>query len=438
MSRVKRAAAVRQPLRRRGLQLALASALSPIAAVAVALGFGLAAAPAIAIGLGVAVGFCALAAAFVRDWSQAYAVSLEERVRGRTGELQAANDELSSALSQLKETQAQLIHSERMAGLGNLIANVAHEINSPAAAIHGSVQVLSGTLERAMVHIAELMDDGLPAAELGGLLRAAVELRQARVGQARQQISPTELRARAKQLAAEQADSAHVAEAEVEAIARRLLQVDLAELLPSLLRLSSPVAPVRVLNLLEDWAFLASSAETIQEANNAIVRIVRALRNYAHPQQGKVTKTDVTEGLETTLTILQDKLRRGITVNRRYGSVPKVAAFVDELNQVWTNLVHNAVQSMGSRGTLILETFCGEENHVGVRIVDDGPGISDELRTRIFEPFFTTKPRGEGTGLGLGIAKQIIDRHQGTIEVESCPGRTAFTVLLPLLGPEQK
>src|SRR5690606_527779 len=128
-------------------------------------------------------------------------------------------------------------------------------------------------------------------------------------------------------------------------------------------------------------------------------------------------------------------LVRGIRVTRRFGQLPRIPVYVDELNQVWTNLIHNAVQALDGAGEIAIETEADDDSVV-VRVIDDGPGIEAEVMPRIFEPFFTTKPRGEGSGLGLGIARRIIDeRHGGQIRVESRPGRTCFEVRLSRRGP---
>jgi two-component system NtrC family sensor kinase len=122
---------------------------------------------------------------------------------------------------------------------------------------------------------------------------------------------------------------------------------------------------------------------------------------------------------------------RDITVVRRFAQLPSVPIFVDELNQVWTNLIQNAVQACAGKGTIAIETALAEPDGVVVRVVDDGPGIPADIQPRIFEPFFTTKPKGEGTGLGLGIVAQIVAKHAGRVRCESAPGRTMFEVWLP-------
>jgi signal transduction histidine kinase len=161
---------------------------------------------------------------------------------------------------------------------------------------------------------------------------------------------------------------------------------------------------------------------------------VGTLKTYTHTDQVRLEEVDLTEGIETTLTILHNVLRYGIKVTRKYGDLPRVPVYVDELNQVWTNLIQNSVQAMNGEGQLLIETF-QEGELVCVRIMDDGPGIPEEVREKIFEPFFTTKPRGEGTGLGLSIVQTIVDKHGGTIEIDSKPGATACTVRLPVTGP---
>ena len=359
----------------------------------------------------------------------AFSEQLEWLVARRTAELQAANEELARTVTELKDTQSQLIHSERMAGLGTLVAGLAHEINTPAGAIHGSAQVLSETLTRALRRLGTLLASDLPADELPRLVhdRSSHHGSSGSIGL----LPPAEVRRRARELTGtlEGHDVPDAAR-----LSRRLVEADAGAMVPLVASIARRVDPDVVVGFLEDLTFLERSAASIQTANRAVVRIVRALRSYAHTDQGAIQEADLTEGLETTLTILHNELRYGISVERKFAPLPKVAVFADELNQVWTNLIHNAVQAMQGHGRITIETFRdGEE--VGVRISDSGPGIPTEILPRIFEPFFSTKPRGEGTGLGLGIARKIIEKHGGQIAVQSRPGLTTFTVLLPIRGP---
>jgi signal transduction histidine kinase len=185
---------------------------------------------------------------------------------------------------------------------------------------------------------------------------------------------------------------------------------------------------------LTDHVFLHRTALTIQNAVKRIQRIVGALKSYSHlDHQAVLAPVDLHEGIETTLTLF-DYALRDITLHRHYGDLPPVPIYADELNQVWTNLIQNAVQALGGTGNITIETAVDGDRAV-VRVIDDGPGISADALPRIFEPFFTTKQKGEGTGLGLGIVRRIIDKHAGEVRCESAPGRTSFEVRLPLRGP---
>jgi signal transduction histidine kinase len=185
---------------------------------------------------------------------------------------------------------------------------------------------------------------------------------------------------------------------------------------------------------LTEHVFLHKNALTIRNAIQRIQRIVGALKAYSHlDQQASLVEADVHEGIDDTLVIL-DYVLRGIHVVRSYGRLPRVPIYVDELNQVWTNLIQNAVQALEGKGEITIET-CEEEVGVAIRVIDSGPGIAEDVLPHIFEPFFTTKAKGEGTGLGLGIVRQIIAKHHGQVTCESRPGRTCFRVWLPSAQP---
>jgi signal transduction histidine kinase len=166
---------------------------------------------------------------------------------------------------------------------------------------------------------------------------------------------------------------------------------------------------------------------------------VGALKSYSHLDQAKIEAADLHDGIESTLTLLQHELKYGIQIVRRFGQLPRIPIYVDELNQVWTNLIHNAVQAIGGRGEIAVETEVATGEEVArVRVIDSGPGIDPEVLPRIFDPFFTTKGKGEGSGLGLLIVSKILQKHGGGIAVDSSPGRTCFTVVLPLSGPPSR
>jgi signal transduction histidine kinase len=353
----------------------------------------------------------------VREFSE----ELEEKVRLRTRELTTMNAELGRALSELQETQAQLILSERLAGLGTLVAGVAHEINSPSAAIRGSVDAMGDNVKRLMRADRTLAEHEMPAEERRQFLALveslAPHLAERRLG------TPAEARRRTRELGARFKPE----------VARLLVEMgaDDDETLAKLAPFLSPSDESVLLAVLREHAFLHLNATSITAAIKQIQRIVGALKSYSHLDQAKMEASDVHEGIENTLTLLHHELKYGIQIVRRYGQLPPVPAYVDELNQVWTNLIHNAAQALKGKGEIAIRTTA-EEGFIAVEVIDNGPGIPPEALPRIFEPFFTTKVKGEGTGLGLGIVKRIVEKHQGLIAVDSRPGHTCFTVRLPI------
>jgi signal transduction histidine kinase len=177
---------------------------------------------------------------------------------------------------------------------------------------------------------------------------------------------------------------------------------------------------------------IANLLNEIESSTARISDLVRAIKEYTYMDQAPVQNVDIAKGLETTLTILHHKLKRGVTVERDYEPVPLlVNSFGSELNQIWTNIIDNAIDAMGGKGELRVRTY-REDNCVVVEIGDNGPGISPEVKPHIFEPFFTTKGVGEGTGLGLDTVQRIVKKHRGSVQVTSKPGDTRFQIWLPL------
>jgi signal transduction histidine kinase len=362
---------------------------------------------------------------------------LERKVRLRTSELTAMNSELGRALADLRDTQAQLILSERMAGLGLLVAGVAHEINSPTAAIRGSVDALADVVHRTAVHLNALTSADFPADAARASI-AAIEALAPVLAARRLPTGPAvrragrELRAHLEGLGVATGYGVDTAD-----LGMRLAELGTAprevDELAAAARGDARVIHAAVESL-SDHVFLHRTALTIQNAVHRIGRIVGALKTYSHlDQQAVLAPGDLHEGLETTLALF-DYALRDITLQRQYGDVPAIPIYADELNQVWTNLIQNSVQALGGNGNITIETRV-DGDHAVVRVIDDGPGIDEDVLPRIFEPFFTTKSKGEGTGLGLGIVRRIIDKHAGTVRCDSEPGRTCFEVRLPLGGP---
>ena len=350
---------------------------------------------------------------------------LETKVRARTEDLEWTNAALLKAYEDRQQAEAQMILSEKMASLGQFVAGIAHEINTPSSAINAAIVNVVEGLQALARQVPLLAGEGPPPdlrAPFHGLVEKALS---ADFG--RQRSSTVEIRQRTRELEAALLGLGLANPRELSLAYSRLgLQDDLRRLAQSGEgRLSAPA-----LAFLENAANLAIAASDIRVSIEAITRMVKALRHYSHLDRAEMAEADIHDGLETTLTILRNQIRYGIVVERRYSRLPPIVCNINELNQVWTNLIHNAIQAMNGVGRLVIETAATEDG-VAVRITDTGPGIPDAIRGRIFDPFFTTKDQGEGTGLGLGIAQQIVQRHRGRIQVDSEPGRTCFEVRLP-------
>jgi signal transduction histidine kinase len=370
---------------------------------------------------------------------RAFSEVLEARVRARTAELEKANAEIERALRELGEAQGQLIHSEKMAGLGMLVAGIAHEVNSPAAAVQGLVDALQETVRRLGLSAEALYSLGLPPESVRTFFALTDELVPEMMAsplttamEARQQTRRLKLTLTGTggaQASAEAATRAASLLAEIGPLGERIA--------PALQRLAGDKTIVPLAGYLRELAFLARTAGTIRTAIGSIRRIVGALKRYSRLDEAPLERVDVHAGIEDTLVILSHQLKygeNGVNVKRSFGSLPPITAYVGELNQVWTNLIHNAIQAMDGRGEILIETSV-RGGDVEVAIQDSGPGIAPDVSSRIFEPFFTTKAKGEGTGLGLSICARIIEKHGGTIRVDSQPGRTRFEVRLPIEGP---
>lgn len=173
--------------------------------------------------------------------------------------------------------------------------------------------------------------------------------------------------------------------------------------------------------------------EEIEHSTTRISTLVQAVKDYSYMDQAPVQEIDIHEGLESTLTILTHKLKQGnVVVKREYQcDLPRLSAYGSELNQVWTNLIDNAIDAMNRQGQILIRTSC-ESDFLLVEIADNGPGIPPEIQSHIFEPFYTTKGVGQGTGLGLHIVYRVVEQHQGDINVSSEPGNTKFQIRLPL------
>jgi len=317
------------------------------------------------------------------------------------------------------------LHDEKMKSLGKLAAGLAHELNNPASAV---------------VRSAKLLVDGLVAAETASRELGAAQLTPAQRNAEAVRSACLATRPSGAYSTIEAADrmdaitdwlEAHGADA---AIAGPL--ADTAVTLPALDRLAETLDG-RVLDLALQWVAhgcaARSLAREIETSASRIYELVSAVKGFTHMDRETVAQSvDVGQDLAATLTVLQAKVKAksaNVGMNVEQG-LPPVLAQGGELNQVWVNLIDNALDAIAAGGRLDVSAR-REGGKVVIRIADDGPGIPPGVLPRIFDPFFTTKPIGQGTGLGLDIVRRLLNRHNGLIEVESRPGRTVFSVTLP-------
>jgi signal transduction histidine kinase len=340
----------------------------------------------------------------------------------------AALSIVRTVIDRLRSTEIMLHQSEKMAALGTLAAGLAHELNNPAAAVQRSVTRLREALMTWQQLTARLEESNLDAFQMETVraLRAAILTHTLR---------PVELDplARMEQEGALQAWLVAHGVKETWELAPELLS--LGWQVETLEQLSRPFSPDQF-PILVQWLAAGGSTymllDEMGKSADRISEIVKAVKNYSYLDQAPVQSVDVHAGLENTLVILRQKIKPGIRIRREYAAdLPRIEAYASELNQVWTNLIDNALAAMGDEGELSLRTYT-QGGQVVVEVCDTGPGIPPDIKERIFEPFFTTKPQGVGNGLGLHIVyNSIVDKHQGRIEVTSRPGATCFRILLP-------
>ena len=306
------------------------------------------------------VGLLAISFNQLIQWVGEYTQELKlanQRVEKRT-------TELTEALQDLQQTQAQLIQTEKMSSLGEMVAGIAHEINNPVSFIHGNI-----------THLQEYTQNIFDLLNLY------------------QQLYP--------------------------------------DLHP---QIEDLIAEIDVNYIISDLPQIISS---MQMGTDRIQNIVMSLRNFSRLDESQIKSANLHEGIDNTLLILGYKLKQGVEIIKKYGDLPSIECYPAQLNQVFMNIIANAIDAMLESNTqpkqIVIQTEKVSEDRIFVKIRDNGPGIPPEVKDKIFDPFFTTKPVGKGTGLGLSISYQIIENHRGKIEVISQPGKgTEFAIALPI------
>jgi signal transduction histidine kinase len=326
----------------------------------------------------------------------------------------------------IRETTRIEQQRDRLASLGKLSAGLAHELNNPASAAKRATGQLRTILKKIKDASHELGKRDLTSAQKSEIEKMEASFTQEDV------VPPDALTISDLE---DQIDSLLRSHGQNDlwmlaaALARRNIKPEVLEsLFANLGADTARAALVRIAASVE----VASLLHEIESSTSRISDLVRAIKEYTYMDQAAVQNVDVVKSLENTLTILNHKLKHGVAVQRDYQRVPLlVNSFGSELNQVWTNIIDNAIDAMQGKGELRVRTY-REDGFVVVEIGDNGPGISPDVEPHIFEPFFTTKRVGEGTGLGLDTVQRIVKKHRGSIQVNSKPGDTCFQVWLPV------
>jgi signal transduction histidine kinase len=331
-----------------------------------------------------------------------------------------------SAANKMRNLEGYSQQREKLASLGTMAAGLAHELNNPAAAAR-----------RAAAHLQECSDKA--QALLCRLTRTLSQDHLRLMVAASQDASERSSKATALDHL-ERSDRADAIAIWLEShgvpaawelaptFANAGLDTPWLEGVASKL---PPATQADALGWLESRLNLKLLVGQVEQSTGRIVELVQAVKSYSYMDQSPMQEVDIHDGLESTLTMLGHKLKNVTLVRAFDRSLPRLMAYGSELNQVWTNLIDNAIHAVNGAGRICVGT-CREDNQLVVEIVDNGPGIPPDVQSHLFEPFFTTKPVGAGTGLGLIISNRIVaDRHGGEIEFESHPGETRFKVRLP-------
>ena len=364
------------------------------------------------------------------QWAEIKTEVLQTKVEMRSMELQKHKDSAEQSQKELQATLVQLIQAEKMATLGTLVAGVAHEINTPLSAIKASAENINEV-------IAELQNKLDPEInKFNSEDWKIISKILPECGKNNKSLSTKEARSIKKSLVLK------LEELKIQSpdeIADMLMGLGLFEDIADYQYLFNNNKYNYILGFISTIHGIKTKSKIIDTSSIRVSKIVKSLKSFTHfDQSGSRSLADIKEGMETVLTIYHNSIKHGIEVIKNYDEIPMIYCYPDELNQIWTNLVHNSIQAMDGKGTITIHIHTIEEGRtLSISIEDTGPGIPPEIQEKIFEPFFTTKTRGEGSGLGLHIIKKILEKHKGVLLLDTEPGRTKFTVNIPILKEDE-
>lgn len=346
------------------------------------------------------------------------------KLEKQSQQLEKEKTKATQAFDDLKLTQVKLVQSEKMAALGQLVASVAHEINTPSGAINSAIDEIN----RDSVDILNdliIVVDTLPDEKKIVFLNACKRI----IGMERN-MTTSEIRRNAREI---QTVSELNSMADSGFYARLLAQVGFRKenVEDVSILLDGHYAPM-IINAFHNLGMSQIHIRDIRIAISRIIQLVKALKTYSRVDNETETFTSIKDDLDNTLIILHNKTKRAITIEKEFEEIPPVKCYPGRLNQVWTNLIHNSIQAMNGSGKIILRLLKIDEDHFAVEVEDNGPGIKDDVLPHIFDPYFTTNAKGEGTGLGLSISKEIVESHDGVIDVKTSSGGTCFRITIPI------